>query len=84
VLELAARSHAVFPTIPSLGIDILRDEATGKLHLIEINPSGNSWLLCGTTGRSMQEQFGLNFHEQFGALDIIAEASIEATRRLAV
>jgi hypothetical protein len=84
VLELAAQAHAVFPTIPSLGVDILRDEATGKLHLIEINPSGNSWLLCGTTGRSYQKQFELNFYEQFGALDVIAEASIEATRRLAV
>lgn len=84
VLDLAAQAHAVFPTIPSLGVDILRDEVTGKLYLIEINPSGNSWLLCGTTGRSYQEQFGLNFYEQFGALDIIAESSIEATRRLAV
>ena len=84
VLDLAVQTHAVFPTIPSLGVDILRDEATGKLHLIEINPSGNSWMLCGTTGREMQKQFGLNFYEQFGALDVIAEASIEAARRLAV
>lgn len=84
VLDLAVQTHAVFPTIPSLGVDILRDEATGMLHLIEINPSGNSWMLCGTTGREMQKQFGLNFYEQFGALDVIAEASIEAARKLAV
>lgn len=83
MLELAARTHAVFPTIPSLGVDMLRDEATGKLHLIEINPSGNSWMLSGPAGRNVQEQFGLDFYGQFGALDIIAEASIEAARRLA-
>ncbi|MBN9548162.1 MAG: hypothetical protein J0H31_04565 [Alphaproteobacteria bacterium] len=84
ILELATRAHAVFPTIPSLGVDMLRDEATGTLHLIEINPSGNSWMLRGPAGRNVQQQFGLDFHAQFGALDIIAEASIEATRRLAV
>lgn len=84
VLDLAVQAHAVLPTIPSLGVDILRDEATGKLHVIEINPSGNSWMLCGATGREMQEQFGLNFYEQFAALDVIAEASIEAARKLAV
>jgi hypothetical protein len=84
VLELAVRAHAVFPTIPSLGVDILRDAKTGELFLLELNPSGNSWMLCGTAGRNIQRQFGLNFYEQFGALDIIAETSIEATRRLAV
>ncbi|TGQ02235.1 MULTISPECIES: hypothetical protein [unclassified Mesorhizobium] len=84
VLDLAVRTHAVFPTIPSLGVDILRDAATGELFLIEINPVGDSWMLCGHAGRNIQEQFGLDFYAQFGALDIIAEASIEATRRLAV
>ncbi|MEZ2331479.1 hypothetical protein AB6802_17305 [Mesorhizobium sp. RCC_202] len=83
VLDLAARTHAVFPTIPSLGVDILRDAATGKLFLIEINPVGDSWMLCGPAGRNIQSQFGLDFYKQFGALDIIAEASIEATRALA-
>src|SRR5690606_33471416 len=31
VLDLAVRAHAVFPTIPSLGVDILRD-SEGRLH----------------------------------------------------
>ena len=65
-------------------MDILRDAETGELFLLELNPSGNSWMLCGVAGRNIQKQFGLNFYEQFGALDIIAETSIEATRRLAV
>lgn len=84
VLDLAVRAHAEFPTIPSLGVDILRDASTGELFLLEINPSGNSWMLCGPAGRNVQKQFGLNFYEQFGALEIIANASIEATRNLAV
>ena len=83
VLDLAVRTHAVFPAVPSLGVDILRDAATGELFLIEINPAGDSWMLCGHAGRNIQAQFGLDFYAQFGALDIIAEASIEATRRLA-
>jgi hypothetical protein len=40
-------------------------------------------MLCGPAGRTIQSQFGLDFYEQFGALDIIAEASIAATRALA-
>jgi len=83
VLDLAVRTHAVFPTIPSLGVDVLRDATTGKLFVIEINPVGDSWMLCGMAGRNIQSQFGLDFYAQFGALDIIAAASIEATRALA-
>jgi hypothetical protein len=83
VLDLAARTHALFPTIPSLGVDILRDAVTGDLFLIEINPSGNSWMLCGPAGRGAQQQFGIDFYKQLGALDIIAQVSIEAARRLA-
>ncbi|WP_137930232.1 ATP-grasp domain-containing protein [Mesorhizobium comanense] len=83
VLDLAVRTHAVFPDIPSLGVDILRDAATGELFLIEINPVGDSWMLCGKAGRGIQEQFGLDFYKQFGAIEIIAETSIEAARKLA-
>ena len=80
VLGLARRTHAAFPLNPSLGIDIVREAPTGALYVMEVNPSGNSWLLTNPSGRQMQAEFGLDFYGQFGALDVIAKRSIELVR----
>ncbi|MGB0497545.1 MAG: ATP-grasp domain-containing protein [Rubricella sp.] len=84
VLALARQTHAAFPTIPSLGIDIMRDAADGSLWLAEINPSGNSWQFSLPSGQEIAETFGIDFYAQFGALDRIAERSIEIARRYAL
>lgn len=84
VLDLARRAHALFPEFPSLGTDIIREAGTGRLYVLETNPYGDSWTLSSPTGRNMEKQFGLNFRAQFGALDIITEASIDVARRYAV
>jgi hypothetical protein len=83
ILELARRSHAVFPDNPSLGIDIVREEPTRALYVMEVNPSGNSWMLTNEGGRRIQAEFALDFHAQFDALDVIAERSIELARERA-
>jgi hypothetical protein len=83
VLDLARRVHAVTPDIPSLGIDIVRDAGDGRLYVLETNPSGNSWTLGGETGRKMQRDNGIDFYSQFGALDVIAERTIELALQLA-
>jgi hypothetical protein len=83
VLELARRTHEAFPTIPSVGIDIVREEGTGKLYLIEINCGGNSWSLTNDSGKEAQAEFGFDFYKQFNALDLIVERSIEIAREYA-
>jgi hypothetical protein len=83
VIDIARRAHAVFPDVPSLGIDIVRDYATGDLFVLETNPGGNSWTLSGPTADQMRQQFGLDFHGQFGALDIMARVAASAALRLA-
>jgi hypothetical protein len=80
VIELACRTHAAVPEIPSLGIDIVREHESGMLYLIEINAGGGSWLLTGDAGKAMQAEFRLDFYSQFNALDVIAERSIEIAR----
>lgn len=83
ILDLARRAHLSFPETPSLGVDIVREEGTGKLYILEVNPGGGSWMLSTGGGRKMQEQFGLDFYAQFGALDIIAKVSADLALRLA-
>lgn len=83
ILELARRVHAVFPEIPSLGVDIVREAQSGKLFVMETNPYGGSWTLSSPTGLKMEQQFGLDFHAQFDALTVVTEASIEAARHYA-
>jgi len=83
ILDLARRAHAAFPTIPSLGIDIVREAGTGKLYLIEVNPGGHSWMFTSDAGVQMQFDFGLDFYGKFGALDLIADRSVEIAREYA-
>jgi len=44
-MAFAASVHAVFPDMPLLGCDIVREHATGRLHAIEVNAGGNVWHL---------------------------------------
>lgn len=73
----------VFPRIPLLGQDFIRDSMTGEIHCLEVNPGGSTWHFSGSTGRSLQDANGFHFETQFGAFDIAARALIEAARRLA-
>ncbi|MCC6984261.1 MAG: hypothetical protein IT535_13400 [Bauldia sp.] len=83
VPRLAERVHALWPDQPSLGVDIVRDSQTGELFVLELNPTGNSWILSGAVGESAKHQFGIDLHAQFGALDILTETSIAVARRFA-
>jgi hypothetical protein len=80
ILDLARRAHQAFPATPSLGTDIVREMDTGKLYVLEVNPGGQSWFLTSDAGKEMQAEFGFDFYSQFGALDLIADRSIEIAR----
>jgi hypothetical protein len=83
ILGLAVRVHAAFPDVPTLGVDVIRDWETGKLYVLECNPFGAVWMISTGAGRRMQQQLGIDFAQQFGVVEIIAEASAEAALRLA-
>jgi len=98
ILELAEKVGAAFPTIPLLAIDVLREEGTGKLSVLECNPGGNTWHFSSKIGEKLRLGFGnakVNgpgrahqiarrmFMEQYGAFDIVARTLVEKTNRLA-
>lgn len=83
VIALAEAVHASLPQLPNLGVDIVREERTGRLFVLEVNSSGQTWHLSSDFGLMQQRQYGLDYYSHSHALKIIADALIEATRRLA-
>ncbi len=97
ILALAEKVGAAFPSIPLLAIDVLREEGTGKLYVLECNPGGNTWHFSSKIGEKLRLGFGnaeVNgaranqiarrmFMEQYGAFDIVARTLVEKTRHLA-
>jgi hypothetical protein len=98
VLTLAKKVSAVYPEIPTLAIDIVRDVKSNKLYVLECNPGGNTWHFSSPNGYNIRKHLGnekLNDPEkiqeisreilknQFGAFDIISDKLIEATKKWA-
>ena len=81
IIALGCRAAAVFPEIPVLGVDVIREAATGKLFVLEVNTGVHTWHISSTYFAPYREKFGLDLHAQFGAIDVIADALIEVTRR---
>jgi len=84
VLALAESVHLKFPSLPSLGIDIIREHETGRLFVLEINAGGGTWHLSTQHGLMHQRTCGLDLYGQFNALQRITDALIDTTRKLAV
>ncbi len=84
IIGLAERAHEAFPDIAVLGVDILREEPSGRLFVIEVNSSGEVWHLSSRTGRAIQAYAGFEYAQQFGGLRRVAEILIEETRRQAL
>jgi hypothetical protein len=83
VIALAERAHSAFAEQPLLGTDIVRDEETGELYVLETNPRGDAWLMSSDTGNSIQTDNQIDFSSQFDALGLAAKVLIDKTRALA-
>ena len=81
ILAFGSNVAGVFPEAPALGVDIIRDHASGALYVLEVNASGLVWHISSGYGLVMQHKYGVDFQGQFGALDIIADALIDVARR---
>jgi hypothetical protein len=81
VLELARRAYMAMPAIPLQGVDIIREAASGRLFVLEINSGGNTWHFSSRyieqipTASPREDRIA-----QFGAWDIAARVLIEKTR----
>ena len=84
VISLAQDIHRKLTYTPVMGVDIIREHGTGKLYVLELNSRGMTWNLSSDHGLRLQQMHGTDYAAQFGALDIITERLVDATRRLAV
>lgn len=96
-IRLAEAAHAALPDVPLLGIDLIREEATGRLFLLECNAGGNTWHFTSEAGSGLRGWLGRFAPDeagrqalgremligQFAAFDVAAEALVRATLALA-
>lgn len=84
VIGLAERACSAFPECAVLGIDIIREPATGLLYVLEVNPAGGVWHLSSNLSkRHYDPDYVRALYEQFGALDRTANLLIDKTRECA-
>jgi hypothetical protein len=86
VFTFAKRMAAVFPDVPLLGCDVIKDVNTGELYGIEVNPNGNVWHFSSpmwAERRKLLPDVVNAMHSQYGAFDVAADALIQATRQRA-
>jgi hypothetical protein len=88
VIALARAAHAVFPDVPLKGCDILKDEGTGKLYVLELNPGGNVWHFSSDYLAKVRTANGPEFEaqrlKQFDALRTAGRLLAERTMAEAV
>ena len=83
VIDCACRAARAFPDIPVLGVDVVREATSGNLYILEVNAAGYTWFSANYYEELLKKKHGLDLANQFGALPVIADALIEATRRAA-
>jgi hypothetical protein len=87
VIAMATAAAGAFPDIPLLGVDVLREAATGRVYVLEVNPGGNTWHFSSDHLKAERAENGPDFerqrHEQLDAFGSAAHALADATRRLA-
>jgi glutathione synthase/RimK-type ligase-like ATP-grasp enzyme len=81
IIATGESAHAAFPECPVLGVDIVRDTATGQLHVMEVNPEGDTWHLSSDFAKAtFTAKHVRELYFQFGALERAADLLVEKTR----
>ena len=81
VLAFSGEIYRAIPEVPFHACDIIREQASGKLYVLEINPGGNTWVFSrDNTKKVVAELGGYDINQQFNAFETIADALIERTR----
>ena len=88
VLALARRIHEVAPSSPTKGCDIIREEGTGRLFVLEFNPGGNTWhfssRMSARPRANRPPEHEQRRHAQFDAFRTAARVLVERTNAEAV
>jgi hypothetical protein len=83
IIDLSTSIHAKLPHLPVMGIDIIREQPSGRLFVLEYNSTGRIWHLSSDHGIAHQQDHGVDYYGQFDALSTIANALIDVTRQRA-
>ena len=81
IFTTAREAAAALSDLASLGLDLIQEKSTGKLYILEMNSRGMTWHISSNYGMDIQRKRGVDFAAQFSALDVIADALIDVTRR---
>ena len=84
VLATARAADAAMPEVPLKGCDIIREAATGRLYVLEVNPGGNTWHFSSRFLADMRQSNGRDFElqrlRQFDAFRTAARVLAERVR----
>ena len=79
VIALGESVHKAFPECPVIGVDIVREQQSGRLWVLEANPHGMVWHLSSSM-LSKTPEHKRELYAQFNALDRAADMLIQKTR----
>jgi glutathione synthase/RimK-type ligase-like ATP-grasp enzyme len=82
ILDLGRRTYSALPEMALQGVDIIREEKSGKLYVLESNPGGNTWIFSkGEMTTRLKAALGVErLSDQFDAFKTAAKVLIERTR----
>ncbi|HET7850749.1 MAG TPA: hypothetical protein VFL51_16985 [Pseudolabrys sp.] len=85
VLALARRTFDAIPEVALHGVDIIRDAATGRLFVLEINPGGNTWSFSSKWAALLRTELNVSdLAAHFDAWKTCARVLIDRTRAEAI
>jgi hypothetical protein len=83
VLAMARAAHEAIPEIPLKGCDFVREAATGRLYVLELNCGGNTWHFSSrqqaADRRKQGPEFELKRGQQFDAMRTAARVLVDKT-----
>lgn len=83
VLAIARSAHRAVPDVPLKGVDVIRDAASGKLYVLEMNTGANVWHFSSEHLAAKRATLGPEWvrtmHTQFDAFRTAARVLVERT-----
>ena len=83
VVHFGTQVHKAFPNIPLLSIDIIRDNRSGALYVLELNTAGLVMVATPQSMNRIKYDFGFDPCAQFGGARAVARGIYNRTREVA-
>jgi glutathione synthase/RimK-type ligase-like ATP-grasp enzyme len=84
VIALGERAHAAFPELALCGVDIIRDNRSGALTVLEVNTLGDTWHFSSDSSKKVYKpEYQREMYAQFDLLERTAQILVEKTRAAA-